>query len=211
MARGSREIAGLAPNELCLTTGSVERRDRKACCVSGARLPVVAAHEMQAHIEPGGCAGGSHDAALVHEQDVRIDMNFGKASCELRSPNPVSRSSAAIEQPRRREHKRSLAEELDARLRRGRALRIAASTCFETGTETSSIPGITTVSAGGKLFQAPRRAQPECSRASLRLLGTDAYAVRRLSRAVRAVRTPRKDFRGRKARTPRRRERRRYA
>ncbi|OEJ26388.1 hypothetical protein AS594_19745 [Streptomyces agglomeratus] len=58
---------------------------------------VVAPHDVQAEVEPGGDPGGGQDIAVVDEQDVRVDPHGGEQALEMPGRRPVRGRGAAVE------------------------------------------------------------------------------------------------------------------
>lgn len=89
----------VAQDVLRLPAAALQRGDGQARRVGGDGRAVVAAHDVQAQVQPGGRTGGGENPAVVGVEHVRIDPHRRVAAGELVRGRPVGRGVAAVEQP----------------------------------------------------------------------------------------------------------------
>ncbi len=71
-------------DELGLAALAIQGRDREPRRPRRRSLAIVAPHQMQAHVDPSGGAGGGDDLALVDEQYARVDPDPWIAARQFR-------------------------------------------------------------------------------------------------------------------------------
>ena len=98
--------------------GATARRDEAAATA----CPVVAGHEVQAHVQPGRGASRGDDLPLVHKQNVRIDRDRGVKACEVVGRQPMGCRAPPVEQAREGEDEGARADRGDPRAAIGGAL-----------------------------------------------------------------------------------------
>ncbi|GCB48332.1 hypothetical protein SNL152K_5656 [Streptomyces sp. NL15-2K] len=82
---------------LRLPAVAVRRYDRATGHLVGDRRAVVAAHHVQAQVDPGRDPGGGEHVAVVDEQDVRVDRDLREEPLEAVGVRPVRGGRAAVE------------------------------------------------------------------------------------------------------------------
>ncbi len=105
--RGRGRLLGVgdrAVDVLGLAAVPVRRYDGAAGHVVGDRRAVVAAHHVQAQVDPGGHTGRGQHVAVVDEQDVRVDLDRREQPLEAFGVRPVRGGRAAGEEARGGEH-----------------------------------------------------------------------------------------------------------
>jgi hypothetical protein len=70
-------------DELGLAAVAPRRHDHVARDSVGHRRTVVAAHDVQAQVDPGTQAGGRQDPSVVGEQNVLVERCVGKEAAEV--------------------------------------------------------------------------------------------------------------------------------
>ena len=73
-------------------------------------LPELAADQVEARVDSRGGSGARDDAAVIDEEDVRVDPGLGEAALQLRRVPPVRGAVAAVEQAGGAERERTGAD-----------------------------------------------------------------------------------------------------
>jgi hypothetical protein len=71
---------------------------------------VVAPHDVQQQVDPGGVAGGGEHVAVVDVEHVRVEADLREERSERLGAHPVGGRGPAVEQTRGREHVRARAD-----------------------------------------------------------------------------------------------------
>lgn len=90
-------------DELALTAVALRCDDHAARDGGGGGRAEFAADDVQARVDARSGARARDDVAVVHEQDVRVDLGVGEAFGELGDVAPVGGAAAVVEQTGRPE------------------------------------------------------------------------------------------------------------
>ncbi len=138
--RGHRQVDQLRLAAVAVGRDHEPPRDRV-----GDRAAVVAAHDVQAQVDPRGAARRRQHAAGVDVEHVRVDADLGMAAGERLGVAPVRRRLSAVEQARGGEEEDPAADRHEpraARVRRADGVDHLASTARRASRARSTVSAV---------------------------------------------------------------------